>query len=117
MIMEEIFLADSQGWKEEAEAVIKDVKDHVKLIAIAENLQSTNCCIYLNITTIEDTKLTVELSSQGFCVVSWHGHDHVNAEDKLTYFETPYSLLDTVSPGYRDAFGHTLASQLEKLNQ
>ena len=35
----EIFLADSQGWKEEAEAVIKDVKDHVKEIKISTGLQ------------------------------------------------------------------------------
>lgn len=35
----EIFLADSQGWKEEAEAVIKDVKDHVQNIAISQNIQ------------------------------------------------------------------------------
>ena len=35
----EIFLANSQGWKEEAEAVIKDVKDQVKDIFIAEKLE------------------------------------------------------------------------------
>ena len=35
----EIFLADSQGWKEEAEAVIHDVKDQVKDIKISEKLQ------------------------------------------------------------------------------
>ena len=37
--------------------------------------------------------------------------------EELSYFETPYSLLDTVSPGYRKAFGLNLASQLEKLSQ
>ena len=36
---EEIFLADSQGWKEEAQAVIKDVKEQVKDITISEQLQ------------------------------------------------------------------------------
>ena len=36
---EEIFLGNSQGWKEEAEAVINDVKDHVKEIAIADKLK------------------------------------------------------------------------------
>ena len=35
----EIFLANSQGWKQEAEAVIKDVKDQVKDIFIAEKLE------------------------------------------------------------------------------
>ena len=37
-------------------------------------------------------------------------------ELNLTYFETPYSLLDTVSPGYRQAFGNHLASQLRKIS-
>lgn len=36
---EEIFLADSQGWKEEAQAVIKDVKEQVKDINISDKLQ------------------------------------------------------------------------------
>ena len=35
----EIFLANSQGWKEEAEAVIKDVKDQVKEIVISNKLE------------------------------------------------------------------------------
>ena len=37
--------------------------------------------------------------------------------DGLTYFETPYSLLDSISPGYREAFGKSLASQLRKISQ
>ena len=35
----EIFLAESQGWKEEAKAVIYDVKDQVKDIKISDKLQ------------------------------------------------------------------------------
>ena len=35
----EIFLAESQGWKEEAKAVIFDVKDQVKDIKISDKLQ------------------------------------------------------------------------------
>ena len=35
----EIFLAESKGWREEAEAVIHDVKDQVKDIKISEKLQ------------------------------------------------------------------------------
>ena len=69
----------------------------------------------------------MKLNSQGFAIVSLGSHDVIEIEDSAAeeekeqnqpnYFETPYSLLDSVSPGYRDAFGHTLASQLEKLNQ
>ena len=82
--------------------------------------QSDNSCIYLNITTVEDLKLTVQLSVQGFCVVS-NEHDKIeppkNEEDEITYYETPYSLLDSISPGYREAFGNKLASQLRKLSE
>jgi len=123
---EEIFLADSQGWKEEAQAVIKDVKEQVKDINISDKLQSDNSCIYLNITTVEDLKLTVQLSVQGFRVVSSNEHDQIieteddvedDDNDEVTFYETPYSLLDSVSPGYREAFGNKLASQLRKLSE
>jgi len=119
----EIFLADSKGWKEEAKAVIYDVKDQVKDINISEKLEGTNTCIYLNITTVEDLKFTVELSPQGFVVVAKDVHDTISVDiseensDNLTYFETPYSLLHSVSPGYQEAFGKSLASQLRKISQ
>ena len=82
--------------------------------------QSTNTSIYLNLTTVEDLKFTIELSPQGFVVVSKDVHDTISIEvpsENLTYFETPYSLLDSVSPGYREAFGRSLASQLRKISQ
>ena len=90
------------------------------------HFQNTDSCIYLNITTVEDLELTVELSCQGFLVVSKCGHnlvpEAVEADDEAevdesAYFETPYSLLDTVSPGYRQAFGTNLANQLRKISQ
>ena len=77
----------------------------------------------MNITTVEDLKLTVQLSVQGFCVVSSNEHDQIiepqgdNEDDEVTYYETPYSLLDSISPGYREAFGNKLASQLRKLSE
>lgn len=119
----EIFLAESQGWKEEAKAVIYDVKDQVKDIKISDKLQGTNSSIYLNLTTIEDLKFTVELSPQGFVVVAKDVHDTISSEisetpsEELTYFETPYSLLDSVSPGYQQAFGQSLCIQLRKISQ
>ena len=73
---------------------------------------------------MEDLKLTVQLSSQGFVVVSSKANDSIDVpitseddQDALTYFETPYALLDSVSPGYRDAFGQKLTSQLLKISQ
>ena len=45
---EEIFLADSQGWREEAQAVIKDVKEQVKDISISDQLQVWKICTFLH---------------------------------------------------------------------
>ena len=42
----EIFLANSQGWKEEAEAVIKDVKDQVKEIVISNKLEVSSFALF-----------------------------------------------------------------------
>ena len=51
-----------------------------------------------------------------------NGHDTTNldtnnTENTIEYYETPYSLLDRVSPGYRQAFGDNLAKQLRKLSE
>ena len=34
-----------------------------------------------------------------------------------TVYETPYSLLDNLSPAYREAFGQDLTNQLLKLQK
>ena len=43
--------------------------------------QSTDCQIYLNVTTVEEQKMTIELSGQGFCVVCANNHDTIEATD------------------------------------
>ena len=75
---------------------------------------TNNSQIYFNITTLEGQNLTVKLNSQGFAIVSLGSHDDVieiedsadSTEEKEqinqpNYFETPYSLLDSISPAYR----------------
>jgi len=46
------------------------------------------------------------------------GHS-LNTADKEgeNVYETPYSLLDNLSPGYREAFGNDLTKQLLKLQK
>jgi len=46
------------------------------------------------------------------------GHT-LNTADKEgeNVYETPYSLLDNLSPGYREAFGNDLTRQLLKLQK
>lgn len=103
---------DAEQWRLEAQAVIDDVKNHVRSFTVSEKLQSTNQSIYLNLTTLEDLKFCVELSGNGFSITGKQHDDTSGKGDE--YFETPYSLLNFVSPQYRHSFANSL---LEKLNQ
>lgn len=107
---EEVFLADSRGWQEEAKAVINDVKEHVNSIEIALIPESSNSNIYLEVITLEEKKITVELSSMGFCIMG-------DEEEEVTYYETPYALLESVSPSYRTSFGSSLSAKLSQQSQ
>lgn len=46
-----------------------------------------------------------------------YAFDQVNEDLSTQYHETVYSLLDTLSPGYREAFGNALLQRLERLKQ
>lgn len=116
------FLLDEDGWKSEAEAIIRDVGEFVKVIHVSDALESSASRIYLNVTTIESKDFTVALTGEGFRVVAEGKHDSVDEENHLsastsesTVFETPYSLLGSISPGFRDAFGRRLSFKLEEV--
>ena len=108
-------------------------------------LQSSASRIYLNVTTMESKDFTVALTGEGFRVVAEGKHDSVDEENHMrastsegSAFETPYSLLGSISPGfrfvnvielpgeilglnlqrntfYRDAFGRRLSFKLEEV--
>ena len=63
----------------------------------------------------------MELNSRGFAIVSTESHDLINQsgkiEEEITYFETPYSLLDSISPAYRNSFGQVLFQKLNNLSR
>ncbi|XP_076174977.1 GSK3-beta interaction protein [Ptiloglossa arizonensis] len=111
---EEDKVLNEEQWKQEAQAVINDVKQHVTSIEVSEKLQSTDQFIYLNLTTLEGLKFCIELSSAGFSVVGNQHDDTSNTGNE--YFETPYSLLGLVSPQYRNSFGNSLFDKLKKLS-
>ncbi|XP_072748377.1 GSK3-beta interaction protein isoform X1 [Anoplolepis gracilipes] len=94
---------DEEQWRLEAQAVINDVRKHVRDLRISEQLISTNQVIYLNLTTLEGLRFCVELSAAGFAIVGNRHDDTSNTGNER--FETPYSLLDFVSPQYRNSFG------------
>ncbi|XP_023345092.1 GSK3-beta interaction protein [Eurytemora carolleeae] len=109
---EETFL-DEEGWIEEAKGVIRDIEKYVQFVCVSNVLASSRSNIFINLTTRETTEYTIELTQQGFKVVG-SGHDTNNLTEEIIY-ETPYSLLDTISPAYRQAFGDHLTDQLLKL--
>lgn len=104
-------LLDAENWKLEAEGVINDVKDHVQEIKVSEKIKSTHQHIHLNLRTIENKDFCIELSAVGFRIIGYNFDE--NNIDSAEYFETPYSLLNAVSPKFNESFGNAL---LEKLN-
>ena len=103
-------------WRDEASAVINDVRDHVKHASISSRLESSDATIHLNLTTAEDQELTVRLTYQGFAIVCRGQHDKVEIEqDSLEHHETLYALLNTVSRGYCESFGKSLQEKLQLL--
>jgi len=110
----ETFL-DEEGWKDEAKGVIKDIADYVQLVCVSETLPSCRSQIFLNLITKEDKSYTIALNPQGFKVVGY-SLNTADTEGENVY-ETPYSLLDNLSPAYRQAFGNDLTNQLLKLQK
>ena len=104
-------------------------------MSVSCELPSTNSQIFLNLVTKEDKEYTVALNSEGFKVVGfsfnttdidgwvwprvvlfWWNNDYLLCSSEIVY-ETPYSLLDNLSPAYREAFGQDLTDQLLKLQK
>ncbi|KAH7641959.1 GSK3B-interacting protein [Dermatophagoides farinae] len=127
---------DEEGWRSEALAVIDDIHTFVNLMSISSTLPCDNNGIYMNLETKESIRLTIELSSAGFriCGRGFDIIDDSNETDSIeitspssslvdepvrislnSYYETPYSLLDTISPSYRNSFSNELAQRLMKL--
>lgn len=104
---------DAQEWVVEAQAIIKDVQDCVFLLKVSDSVELSDSCVHLNLTTLEQQCYTIELSAAGFRVVSLQ-HDSTCSPSE-NYFETPYSLLDNLSPMYRVKFCSALSQRLELL--
>ena len=112
MVENQEVLSNEDAWKTEAAGVIQDIQQHVQNICISETIQSTNQCIYLNVTTMEGIQCCVELSASGFMIV---GNGDSKAELPNRHFETPYALLSHISPSYSISFGNLLLKKLEHL--
>lgn len=106
---------DEAQWREEAQAVIGDIQAHVDSITISNKLCSSCKRIYLNLVTLEKREFCIELTASGFKIV---GNKVDTTEGGGSdVFETPYSLLESVSPGYRQSFGQQLIEKLTRLQK
>ena len=105
-------------WVEEATGVINDVHPFVNEIVISSKLKVSDgeIGVFMNVETREGKRHTVLLCDSGFKVVA-NDYDQINKslEDVNRFFETPYSLLQSISPSYNQQFGKLLAEKLEKL--
>ncbi|KAF7490904.1 GSK3-beta interaction protein [Sarcoptes scabiei] len=126
--------SDDEGWRSEALAVIDDIKPFVSQMSISNVLPCDTNGIYLNLEIKESNKFTIELSSAGWPIdldkndqqqqnkqhSSTYNSSVIKINDDLSismqkYFETPYSLLDSLSPSYRNSFSNELVQRLAAL--
>ncbi|XP_035912663.1 GSK3-beta interaction protein-like [Anopheles stephensi] len=103
-------------WKQEAEAVIRDVAQHVRHISVSTDLPPTRTESFINITTLDGKQMCVKLNAEGLQIVG-DMHDTKDEECSSNHrYETPYALLSVVS-SYVNSFGNSLVSALSKLEQ
>lgn len=102
-------------WQTEAEAVINDINKHVRIIFISNKLPINENGIYINCETIENEKYTIRLSTEGYQVVG-KAFDSSGVNGEIIC-ETPYALLNQISPGYISSFGNALSEALRNLEQ
>lgn len=111
-----VVLGDVKDMRLEAEAVVNDVLFAVSQMHVSQSLNSASDVAYINVETREGNRYCLELTEAGLRVVGYV-FDQVDEDLSTQYHETVYSLLDTLSPGYREAFGNALLQRLERLKQ
>ncbi|XP_029349641.1 GSK3-beta interaction protein [Echeneis naucrates] len=109
-------LGDVKDMRLEAEAVVNDVLFAVTQMHVSQSLNSELDVAYINVETREGNLYCLELTEAGLRVVGY-AFDQVDEDLSDQYYETVYSLLDTLSPGYTEAFGNALLQRLENLKQ
>ncbi|XP_012673163.1 GSK3-beta interaction protein isoform X2 [Clupea harengus] len=109
-------LGDVKDMRLEAEAVVSDVMFAVSHMCVSPMQSSGLDVAHINVETREGNRYCLELSEAGLRVVGL-GFDQVDETMTTQYHETVYSLLDSLSPGYREAFGNALLQRLERLKQ
>ncbi|OCT68291.1 GSK3-beta interaction protein [Xenopus laevis] len=100
----------------EAEAIVNDVLFAVGNMFVSKTLPCAVDVAYINVEIKEGTRYCLELTEAGLRVVGY-AYDHLAEGLCSQYHETVYSLLDSISPAYREAFGNALLQRLEALKR
>ncbi|XP_075874315.1 GSK3-beta interaction protein [Nelusetta ayraudi] len=111
-----VVLGDVKDMRLEAEAVVNDVLFAVSEMHVSQSLNCASDVAYINVEITEGNRFCLELTEAGLRVVGY-AFNQVKDDLGTQYHETVYSLLDTLSPGYREAFGNALLQRLERLKQ
>ncbi|KAI9516010.1 hypothetical protein NQZ68_020538 [Dissostichus eleginoides] len=111
-----VVLGDVKDMRLEAEAVVSDVLFAVAEMHLSQSFNSARDVAHINVETKEGNRYCLELTESGLRVVGY-AFDQVDEDLNSQYHETVYSLLDKLSPGYREAFGNALLQRLEQLKQ
>ncbi|XP_076834857.1 GSK3-beta interaction protein [Brachyhypopomus gauderio] len=109
-------LGGGKDMRLEAEALVNDVLFAVSDMYVSTSLTNALDVAYINVETREGNRYCLELTEAGLRVVGY-AFDQVDEGLTAQYHETVYSLLDSLSPGYREAFGNALLQRLESLKQ
>lgn len=106
---------DVLDWTKEANGVIQDIIRHVQEALLSDRFKATDCEAYINLRTLEGTEACVKLNGEGLQIVG-NGFDCIDRDGQLDNerYETPYSLLSSLSPSYVQSFGNCLADALSK---
>lgn len=110
---------EESPWIEEVIAIIADISSCVSKASLSDKLTSRDVkasCAYFNIETLEPRRICVRVSSEGFSVVGNKFDDKSLEDDKVPIYETPYSLLQSMSPSYVQKFSAELYERLKDLS-
>lgn len=94
----------------EANAATKELAFGVTSIIVPSNFPQTDNMSHLEIKTLENEELLVEVTCKGFRITNQEERD-------VKYYETPYALLSDISEGFRQKFSDSLTAKLLNLDR
>ncbi|KAK1339490.1 hypothetical protein QTO34_020173 [Cnephaeus nilssonii] len=116
---------DMKDMRLEAEAVVNDVLFAVNTMFSQKSYMPAGGCAFISLLANQGKSPRLERVQAGLrdnpppCTnfIVGYAFDEVDDHLQSPYHETVYSLLDTLSPAYREAFGNALLQRLEALKR